>query len=161
MSLMKRLFLLVAPAALALTLTPSTAHADITAFWGISPTPSTRATRGFAVSINMVAVGFEFEYGNTREDEAKAAPGVRTYMFNGQLITPTGATQFYLSGGGGVFHEGYRDHTESGVATNIGGGVKLHLAGPLRLRIDYRVFSLRGHPVSKTPRRVYVGLSIG
>jgi hypothetical protein len=158
---MKRIPLLAVLAVLGLALTPSPARADITAFWGVSPTPSTRSTGGFALSINVIAVGFEFEYGHTREDEAQAAPSLKTYMFNGQLITPTGATQLYLSGGGGLYNEGLRDHTESGIATNIGGGVKVHLAGPFRLRIDYRMFSLHGTPVSKNPKRVYVGISIG
>ena len=29
---------------------------------------------------------------------------------------------------------------------NNGGGVKIKLAGPLRVRLDYRVFTLRGSP---------------
>ena len=27
---------------------------------------------------------------------------------------------------------------------NVGGGVKVNLAGPLRLRFDYRIFTLAG-----------------
>ena len=29
---------------------------------------------------------------------------------------------------------------------NTGGGVKITLLGPLRVRVDYRVFTLRGEP---------------
>ena len=34
------------------------------------------------------------------------------------------------------------DIQETGFGTNVGGGVKIDLVGPLRLRLDYRVFKL-------------------
>ena len=47
---------------------PSTAAADITAFLGVNPTPTNRATKGFAVGAGLVIVGFEFEYAHSNED---------------------------------------------------------------------------------------------
>jgi hypothetical protein len=44
------------------------AQADITAFWGLSPTPERRAARGFAAGLSLVVFGFEFEYAQTNED---------------------------------------------------------------------------------------------
>ena len=38
--------------------------------------------------------------------------------------------------------------------------VKLALAGPLRLRLDYRVFRLNGNPLFKKVQRFYGGLSL-
>jgi adenylate kinase len=43
----------------------------------------------------------------------------------------------------------------------VGGGVKMNLAGPLRLRLDYRVFTFRGEDVRHArPQRFYVGLNL-
>ena len=65
--------------------------------------------------------------------------------------------------GGGVYHETLStepndDHTNFG--TNIGGGVKITLAGPIRLRLDYRVFSLRGTPRQTNAQRLYAGINL-
>jgi hypothetical protein len=135
------------------------AHADITAFWGLSPTPEKRSARGFAAGLSLVVFGFEFEYANTAEDLVKGAPGLTTGMINGLVQTPT-STQFYLTAGGGLFRERLAGTGETFVGTNIGGGVKLNLAGPLRLRLDYRVFNLRGSPLYSNPQRFYAGVNL-
>ena len=135
---------------------PATAAADATAFLGFSPKPATRAARGFAVGMSLIIVGFEFEYANTSENPEEFAPGLRTGMINGLLQTPT-RTQFYLTAGAGFYREAVEDAAETNFGTNIGGGIKLPLVGPLRLRIDYRVFNLRGSPIYRTPQRFYAG----
>lgn len=135
------------------------AHADITAFLGFSPTPETRAARGFSAGVNLVIFGFEFEYANTAEDRVKGAPSLTTGMINGLVQTPT-STQFYLTAGGGFFRERLAGEGETHVGTNIGGGVKLSLVGPLRLRLDYRVFNLRGSPLYSNPQRFYAGANL-
>jgi hypothetical protein len=38
--------------------------------------------------------------------------------------------------------------------------MKVRLAGPVRLRLDYRVFNLRGSPRYSTPQRFYAGLNL-
>jgi hypothetical protein len=38
--------------------------------------------------------------------------------------------------------------------------VKISLVGPLRARVDYRVFSLKGSPIQPTVHRVYVGANL-
>jgi hypothetical protein len=50
--------------------------------------------------------------------------------------------------------------TETNVGVNVGGGVKMSLAGPLRLRLDYRVFTLKGSPRYATPQRFYAGINL-
>lgn len=144
----------------ALTALPAPAAADITAFWGFSPTPETRRTGGFAAGVNLLVVGFEFEYANTREDDAKGAPGLRTGMFNAILQTPTSGVQLYLTAGGGLYRERYRDVSETSFGTNVGGGVKVSLLGPVRVRVDFRIFSLRGSPLYGSPKRLYAGVNI-
>lgn len=138
---------------------PSTARADATAFVGFSPTPTTRAARGLAFGVSFLVVGFELEYANTSEDPLNAAPGLRTGMVNGLVQTPT-STQFYLTAGGGFFREQLGLASQTNFGTNIGGGIKIGLVGPLRLRLDYRVFRLRGTPLYGTVQRIYAGANI-
>jgi opacity protein-like surface antigen len=149
------------PIALAL-LTPSTASADITAFLGTNPTPVNRVTTGFSVGVGLVIVGFEFEYGHTRENLDELAPSLRTYMFNGLLQTPIpiAGMQFYGTAGAGVYRETLDEISETNVGINLGGGVKVNLAGPLRLRFDYRIFTLQGNPRHSKPQRFYAGLNL-
>ena len=139
---------------------PAPAAADVTAFLGFSPTPETRTTRGFAVGMNFLIVGVEFEYANTREKEAERVPGLATSMFNGIVSTPTTGIQFYGTIGGGFYRERLGDESETSFGTNIGGGAKVTLAGPFRLRVDYRVFNLRGGAAHKTPHRFYAGINL-
>jgi opacity protein-like surface antigen len=143
-------------------LTPATASADITAFLGTNPTPVNRVTTGFGVGVGLVIVGFEFEYGHTRDNLDELAPSLRTYMFNGLLQTPIpiAGMQFYGTAGAGVYRETLDEISETNVGINLGGGVKVNLAGPLRLRFDYRIFTLQGNPRHSKPQRFYAGLNL-
>ena len=146
----------------ALLLLPATASADITAFLGTNPDPVNRVTTGFGVGIGLVIVGFEFEYGHTRDNLEELAPSLRTYMFNGLLQTPVpiAGMQFYGTAGGGVYRESFDEISETNVGINLGGGVKVNLAGPLRLRFDYRIFTLQGDARHSKPQRFYAGLNL-
>lgn len=136
------------------------ASADVTAFLGYTPKPSSQVMRGFAFGLNLLVVGFEIEYANAAENVASARAGLTTGMINGLVQTPTSDTQFYLTAGGGFFRERLGGASETNFGTNIGGGVKLGLAGPLRVRFDYRVYNLRGTPIHATPQRLYAGLNL-
>jgi hypothetical protein len=148
--------------AAALVLIPSIASADITAFLGVNPTPSNRPLRGFSAGFGLLIVGFEFEYANTSEDLDELAPGLQTYMVNGLLQTPIeiAGMQFYGTAGGGFYRETLADDSETHAGINIGGGVKMRLVGPLRLRLDYRVFTLQGEPRHSKPQRFYAGVNL-
>jgi opacity protein-like surface antigen len=148
--------------ALALLLIPSRASADITAFLGLNPTPTNRLASGFSVGTGLVIVGFEFEYSHTREDDVELSPSLKTFMFNGlaQTPVPIHGLQFYGTAGGGVYRETLLDESETNVGINVGGGVKMALAGPLRLRFDYRVFTLQGSPLHSKPQRFYAGVNL-
>ena len=143
-------------------LLPSPAAADVTAFLGVNPTPTNRAVRGIAGGMGLVIVGFEVEYANTTEDKVEAAPGLRTFMFNGLVQTPLpiGGLQFYGTAGGGLYRETLNAVTETHVGMNVGGGVKMSLIGPLRLRLDYRVFKLQGQPLHPQVQRFYAGINL-
>ncbi len=143
-------------------LVPSIASADVTAFLGATTTPSNRTVKGLAGGAGLLIVGFEFEYANTSEDLPMSAPQLRTFMFNGlaQTPVPIGGMQFYATAGGGFYRETLVSLSETSVGMNIGGGVKINLAGPLRLRLDYRVFNLSGSPLHPRPQRFYAGLNL-
>jgi hypothetical protein len=140
----------------------SNAGADATLFVGAATAPSNRTTRGFAIGAGLLIVGFEFEYGDTVEDQADAAPSLRTGMGNVLIQTPFAIAGFqpYFTTGAGVYRESLGGLSETNFGLNNGGGVKISLIGPLRARIDYRVFSLRGSPIEDTVQRLYVGLNV-
>ena len=90
------------------------------------------------------------------EDDAEQLPGLKTYSGNVLVQTPT-STQLYATIGAGGYQESLGDADETHVGINIGGGVKIPLLGPLRVRVDYRIFQLRGAPIHSTYQRLYVG----
>jgi hypothetical protein len=138
------------------------AFADLTAFVGVNPTPETHLVRGVAGGIALVVVGFEFEYADAAEDVERGSPSLRTGMGNFFVQTPfpVSGMQFYATTGAGLYRERLVARQETHVGVNIGGGVKITLAGPLRLRLDYRVFTLRGDPLYARPQRFYAGLNL-
>jgi hypothetical protein len=148
-----------------ITASATPAAADVTGFIGVNPTPVNRGVKGFAVGAGMLIVGFEAEYADTSEDLALAGPRLRTFMFNGlaQTPIPIAGFQFYGTVGGGLFRESFSTEpngTVTSFGTNIGGGAKISLAGPLRLRVDYRVFTLRGSPRHTPVQRFYAGINL-
>jgi hypothetical protein len=147
-----------------LALTPSIARADLTGFLGVNPTPVNRGVKGFAIGAGLLVAGFEAEYADTSEDTVLGGPRLRTFMFNGLVQTPIPIArfQFYGTAGGGIYRESFSApaSSETNFGTNIGGGAKISLAGPLRLRVDYRVFNLRGDARHTPVQRFYVGINL-
>jgi hypothetical protein len=138
------------------------ARADITAFIGLSPTPERHTVKGFSGGLSLLIVGFEFEFSHLGEDVLEALPGLKTYSGNVFAQTPIEikGTQFYATAGAGAYRETLAAAEETHVGINMGGGVKIRLLGPLRVRLDYRVFRLRGSPLFPTYQRFYAGGNI-
>ena len=105
---------LILAAGLLLAAAPQ-AFADFTLFLGSTTTPSARQARGFAVGGGILVLGFEFEYSDTREDPADAAPSLRTGMGNILLQTPISIHGFqpYFTTGAGVFRESLSGESET------------------------------------------------
>jgi opacity protein-like surface antigen len=169
-----------------LVLAPTRARADLTAFIGpaFSGSPQdalgdnshTSFARGLSVGVGLLIVGFEFEWANSGGDDlddgscalsnvrALCAPSLTTLMGNVLLQTPRGLgpVQLYGTVGFGGYRERFDpiDESTTNVGTNVGGGVKVSLLGPLRVRVDYRVFKLSGDAVYGTPQRLYVGANL-
>jgi hypothetical protein len=139
---------------------PAPAFADVTAFLGLLNKPDMHGTRGVAVGVGLLVVAFEFEYANATEDLVKGRPGLTTGMGNAVVQTPFTRLQFYATAGGGVYRERLGDAQETNVGTNVGGGVKFGLLGPLRARVDYRVFNFRGEALHPTVQRFYAGVNL-
>jgi opacity protein-like surface antigen len=158
----QRVFMLTALTGALLALgTP--AFADITGFVGIAGGPSTRVVKGAAVGAGLVIVGWEGEYSDIGSDVAQGSPRLQTGMANILLQTPfgVGGLQFYGTGGAGIYHENLAGITQTNVGINVGGGIKMNLIGPLRLRADYRVFHLAGSPIGAVyVHRFYIGANV-
>jgi hypothetical protein len=138
------------------------AFADITAFLGTTSTPTNRAARGGALGFGLLIVGFEFEFSSTAEDPLEAAPSLNMGTGNVLLQTPFPIFGFqpYVISGAGLYREALGTESETSIAVSTGGGVKVSLLGPVRARIDYRVFNLRGDPLHATVHRFYAGLNL-
>jgi hypothetical protein len=141
---------------------PSIAGADATAFLGRNSAGEDRSTtRGLALGVSMLVVGFEFEYANSKEDPTIGRPSLRTT--SGNVFAQTFGLpgfQLYATTGVGIYRERLGTDQETAFLLNNGGGIKIKVAGPLRARVDYRVFTLRGNPQHKNVQRLYAGLNL-
>lgn len=147
---------------LAIGAAPRPASADATVFLGATTTPANRPVRGFAVGVSLLVVGFEFEYARTEEDAAMLGPSLLTGMGNVYVQTPfpVAGLLFYGTTGVGTYRERLGTAQETNIGLNTGGGVKVSLLGPLRARVDYRIFTLRGSPLHSRVQRVYAGVNL-
>jgi hypothetical protein len=139
------------------------AYADATVFIGANTSPANRQARGFSLGLGfLVIVAFEFEYAHTSEDPVALAPELKTSSGNFLLQTPVAifGVQPYWTAGAGLYTETLGTHDETGLALNTGGGVKISLVGPLRARVDYRVFRLGSGALTSPAHRIYAGLNL-
>jgi hypothetical protein len=141
---------------------PSRALADLTAFIGANTSPANRQVKGVAVGAGLLIVAFEFEYADTTDDPAAVAPSLKTGMGNVLLQTPFAllGIQPYLAAGGGIYQEDLGVRSDRGFAVATGGGAKISLVGPIRLRVDYRVIKLGSGALTSPTHRVYAGLNL-
>ena len=143
-----------------LGLVPRAAGADATLFLGSTTSPTHRTVKGFSLGVSLVIVGFEFEYASTAEDVTLAAPSLKTTSGNVFAQTIGLPFQLYATTGTGLYREHLGTAQETNVLLNSGGGVKIPVLGPIRARIDYRVFNLRGNPQHATVQRLYAGVNL-
>ena len=141
---------------------PTLAFADLTGFVGANMTPANRFVRGVSAGAGLLIVGLEFEYANTLDDTKALAPGLTTGMGNVLLQTPFAilGVQPYATTGAGLYRERLGAVRHTGFGFNTGGGVKISLVGPIRLRVDYRVFKLGSGALHSPAHRIYAGLNL-
>jgi opacity protein-like surface antigen len=149
-------------AVIALLLVAAPARADVTGFIGANLTPTNRRVLGGAFGIGLLVIGFEGEYAFTPDDPKASAPSLTTGMGNVLLQTPVAifGVQPYFTTGAGLYRERLGTHQDTSFGFNTGGGVKITLIGPLRLRVDYRVFKLGNDALYSPAHRLYAGLNL-
>lgn len=138
------------------------AFADLTVFAG-RMAPAGGTTGGVSLGISLRPVGMEFEYAGTTANRTATRPALQTGLFNLLVSAPLRSDdgiRIYVLVGGGAYRERFDEHTRTGLAVNAGGGITVSLAGPFRVRVDYRLFALRGGLFHRRPRRVYTGLDL-
>jgi len=149
-------------AAAVLLLIAAPARADLTGFIGANMTPANRQVLGGALGIGLLVIGFEGEYAFTPDDPTANAPSLTTGMGNLLLQTPVAIfrLQPYFTTGAGLYRETLGTHQDTSFGFNSGGGVKVSLIGPIRLRVDYRVFKLGSGALNSPVHRIYAGLNL-
>jgi len=141
---------------------PLRARADLTVFAGLHTAPQTRPATGISVGLGLLLLGWEVEVARATEQRADLVPSLSTgtaslYVQN---PIPISGMQFYAIAGAGVYRERLDViYQQTDVHLAFGGGVKIGLAGPVKLRLDYRFFTLR-EALSENPQRAYAGLTL-
>ena len=110
-------------------------------------------------------MAFEFEYSSTAAKTRSTACAVaqdrhRATCCCRRRFAIFGFQPYFTAGGGRLLTSSIGTRRETGFAPNTGGGVKISLAGPLRLRVDYRVFKLSGSALYSPSHRFYAGLNL-
>lgn len=147
---------------LSLLLVPAAAWADVTLFLGATPSPVNRGLTGAAVGFGLIVVGAEAEVTRWPSVSTSGTAGLTTWSANGLLQTPGGlsSVQLYATAGAGLYRETTGLTSRMSTALNTGGGLKVKVAGPIRLRLDYRMFRLQGSPQTAVLHRIYGGASL-
>lgn len=139
------------------------ARADLTVFAGLQSAPEIRPATGISVGFGVLLLGWEVEVARATEQQDDRVPSLSTGT--GSLYVqnpiPISGVQFYAIAGVGVYRERLDSiFQQTDVHMAIGGGAKIGLAGPLKLRLDYRVFKLHDPIADGNPQRIYAGLSL-
>src|SRR6185436_9287126 len=101
-------------------------------------------------------------YSDTTDEISVGAPSLKMGSGNVLLQSPGAIFGFqpYFTTGVGLYREEIGTRSDTSFGENIGGGVKISLAGPLRLRVDYRVFTLGSGALYSPAHRIYAGLNL-
>ncbi len=147
---------------LLLLVSAAPARADLTVFAGLQSGPSVRPATGIGLGFGLLLVGWEVEIARASQQLDDLSPSVAsgTASVYVQNPIPISGVQFYAIAGAGLYRErldiGY-EQVDAHIA--LGGGAKIGIAGPLKLRLDYRYFKLRD-AIAPDAQRVYAGLTL-
>jgi hypothetical protein len=144
---------------------PPDSPVSITAFGGVAMAFGPHPATGVAIALkpHPGPVSLEFEYLRSRPDPFASGSGIASLAGN-ILVQPSwqrSRFQYYGTLGVGFYSlvRDYQGSTDS--ARNIGGGAKVTLAGPWKLRMDYRAFLLARTGGAQLAHRFYVGVVAG
>ena len=143
------------------------ARADVTAFLGVTPTPSNHSVRGFSAGLSLLIVGFEFEVRpHRRKTSSRDCPRSRPGRATCSCRHPVeiAGTTFYGTAGAGGYSEalgnGSLVHDESQVATNVGGGARFGSSVPFACASTTGYSSSRARRSNSIYQRFYVGANL-
>ena len=138
------------------------ARADLTVFAGLQGSPVIRPATGISLGFGVLVVGWEVEIARVTEELEDIAPSIAagTGSVYVQNPIPIGGVQLYAIAGAGLYRERLGVVEQTDVHLALGGGAKVALAGPLKLRLDYRYFRLRD-ALEPDAQRLYAGLTLG
>ena len=120
-----------------------------------------RSGRGAAIGAGFTIVAFEFEYASSGDDPTSARRRSRRAWATcccRRRWPSSGSSRTSRPAAASITRAG--EHGDTGFGFNTGGGVKISLVGPLRLRVDYRVFKLGSGALYSPAHRVYAGLNL-
>ena len=138
------------------------ARADLTIFAGLQGSPVIRPTTGISLGFGVLLVGWEVEIARVTEEleDGAASISAGTGSIYVQNPVPISGVQLYAIAGAGLYRERLGVFEQTDVHLALGGGAKIALVGPLKLRLDYRYFRLRD-AIEPDAQRLYAGLTIG
>jgi opacity protein-like surface antigen len=153
--------LIAAAVAAMLIAAPTAARADITAFLGAYLTPTRQSVQGVSIGFKILVAGVEFEAVRAPEDVEKGQPEIQEGSASVLVESPTGRVKLYGLMGAGLYRMQFAGVAgDTNTSLHVGGGIKITLAGPIGLRVDYRVVKRNGLVESDTRQRLYVGVRV-
>jgi hypothetical protein len=138
------------------------ARADLTIFAGAQNAPSVRPATGISLGFGLLLVGWEVEIARVTQETDSRAPSIAsgTASVYIQNPIPISGVQVYAIAGAGLYRERLSNvYGQNDVHVALGGGAKIQLVGPLKVRLDYRFFKLRDS-IADNPQRVSAGLTL-
>ena len=138
------------------------ARADLTVFAGLQGSPTIRPSTGISLGFGVLLIGWEVEIARVSEETEDAAPSIAagTGSIYVQNPVPISGVQLYAIAGAGLYRERLGIIEQTDVHFALGGGAKVKIAGPLKLRLDYRYFRLRD-ALEPDAQRLYAGVTLG
>lgn len=136
----------------------SPAHADLNMFAYVA-SPAPRPAFGWSFGRASEAVGFEVEYAGYQASR-DSRPTLGTIGASAVIQMPTrdNGLRWYGTVGFGMYAASWPNGGGSSGGTRNGGvGVKLPLAGRLKIRVDYRYFRFHADADADVTARRYTG----
>jgi hypothetical protein len=128
------------------------AHADATVLVGLATPSAPHPTIAVSWGVARRMVGFEIEYASATRTTG-TTPSVGTIGVNllVQLPEAVNGIRWYATGGLGIHAQSWNGGGTYGSSRSIGGGAKVPLAGPLKVRLDYRFFFFSAEEHERPP----------
>ena len=143
--------------ALAAAETAARAQGHMTLLSGVYSGAPSRPAIGYAWGFGDAGGGGEVEVAATRGSGSVSAGSITAAWFFPTPLKVRGASLYGLAGLGAYADRHTEELTE---AIALGIGTKIRFAGPIKIRLEYRLYVVRKDGVPP-PQRLSAGLSVG